>query len=209
MERNMFQYVMLSVLPKYTLRCCHGAISMNPIARLETRDITAGIHWAPLSSLLSTYGCIFISPLHIINSASSPESLWLHVSWGPLDLAGSYAMALLMPRPLLLSTSICLMDHGGLGRGPCLLPTIHTLCYVHWMCCNSVMIPSLHMTSLASVHPGEGSSSVALLNISSLFSLWKGFFYFLGVFPDLMCGPWTGMSCRVCVQILKPFEANL
>jgi len=30
----------------------------------------------------------------------------------------NYAMALLMPRPLLLSTSICLMDHGGLDRGP-------------------------------------------------------------------------------------------
>jgi len=29
----------------------------------------------------------------------------------------NYAVALLMPRPL-LSTSICLMDHGGLDRGP-------------------------------------------------------------------------------------------
>jgi len=29
----------------------------------------------------------------------------------------------------------------------------------HMMClCNSVMIPSVHMTSIASVHPGEGSS---------------------------------------------------
>ncbi|TNN74704.1 hypothetical protein EYF80_015022 [Liparis tanakae] len=36
---------------------------------------------------------------------------------GPLDLAGSDAMALLMPRPLLLSTSICLMHCGGLDRG--------------------------------------------------------------------------------------------
>jgi len=53
-----------------------------------------------------------------------------------------------MPRPLLLSTSICLMDHGGLDRGPCLLPTIHTLCHTHWMCYNSVMTPSVHMTSI-------------------------------------------------------------
>jgi len=37
------------------------------------------------------------------------------------------------------------------------------------------------MTSIA-VHPGEGSSSVALLKVSSIISLWKGFFYFLGVF---------------------------
>jgi len=32
------------------------------------------IHWAPISSSLSPYGCIYISPSHIINS------LWLHVS---------------------------------------------------------------------------------------------------------------------------------
>jgi len=38
------------------------------------------------------------------------------------------AMVLLMP---LLSSSFCFMDHGGLGRGPCLLPTIHTLCQTH------------------------------------------------------------------------------
>jgi len=36
--------------------------------------------WAPLSSSLSPYGWIHISPSHITNSASSPESLWLHVS---------------------------------------------------------------------------------------------------------------------------------
>jgi len=41
----------------------------------------------------------------------------------------NYAMALLTLCPLLLSTSICLMDRGGLARGPCLLPTIHTLSY--------------------------------------------------------------------------------
>jgi len=41
---------------------------------------TFRIHWAPLSSSLSTYGWIFISLLHITNSAFSPESFWLHVS---------------------------------------------------------------------------------------------------------------------------------
>jgi len=44
-----------------------------------------------------------------------------------------------------------------------------------------VMIPSVHMTSIAPVHPGEGSSSVALLKVSSLFSPMKGC---LGVVPD-------------------------
>jgi len=38
------------------------------------------IHWAPISSSLSPYGWVYISPSHIINSAFSPESLWLHVS---------------------------------------------------------------------------------------------------------------------------------
>jgi len=28
-------------------------------------------------------------------------------------------------------TSICLMDHGGMDPGSCLLPTIHTLCHTH------------------------------------------------------------------------------
>jgi len=60
----------------------------------------------------------------------------------------NYSMALLRLRPLLLSTSICLMDHGGLDRGPCLLPTIHTLCHTHWMCFYYIMIPSGHITSI-------------------------------------------------------------
>jgi len=162
-------------------------------------DLKCRIHWAPLSSSLSPYGWIVISPLNIINSASSLESL--------LDLAGSDAMALLMPRPLLLSTSICLMDHRGLDHGPWLLWTIHTLCHTHWMCYNSVLIPSLHMPSFASVHPGEESSSVALLKVSSLFSLWKSFFYFFGSFS------WSDVRSKVtdvvCVQIVKPSEVNL
>jgi len=58
------------------------------------------------------------------------------------------------------------------------------------------------MTSIDSVHPGEGSSSVALLKVSSLFSLWKDVFYFLGVVPDPMWGLGTGMSvctdCKAC-----------
>jgi len=33
---------------------------------------------------------------------------------------------------------------------------IHTICHANWMCCNSVMLTSVHMTSVASVHPGRG-----------------------------------------------------
>jgi len=46
----------------------------------------------------------------------------------------------------------------------------------------SVFFPSVHMASIASVHPGEGSSSVALLKVSSLFFPSEFFFYFWGIF---------------------------
>jgi len=36
----------------------------------------------------------------------------------------------LLPRPV-LSTSFCFIDCRGLDRGPCLPPTIHTLCHTH------------------------------------------------------------------------------
>ncbi|TNN58706.1 hypothetical protein EYF80_031120 [Liparis tanakae] len=49
-----------------------------------------------------------------------------HSDVNPKQASGSagtnYAMALLMPRPLLLSTSICLMDRGGLDRDHHLIP---------------------------------------------------------------------------------------
>jgi len=44
----------------------------------------------------------------------------------------------------------------------------------------------------SSFHPGEGSSSVALLKVSYLFSLWKGFFYFF-----LIRGEVKGQGCRM------------
>jgi len=90
-------------------------------------------------------------------------------------------------------TSICLMDHGGLDLGSCLRPTIHTLCHTHWMCCNSVMIHSGHMTSIV-FSILERDPPLALLKGSSLFFPWKGFFYFLGVVPDPMWGQRSGMS---------------
>jgi len=152
------------------------------------------MHWAPLSSSLSTYGCIFISPLHITNSASSPESgdftsHRVHWTWLGLTLWPCWSTP-----PFLLFTSICLMDCGCMDCGPWLLQTIHTLCHTHCTCCNSVMIPSGYMTSIAPVHPGEGSSSVALLKVSSLFSQWMFFLYLLGVFPDPKWDSGSGMT---------------
>jgi len=126
------------------------------------------------------------------------------------------------PRPLLLSTSICLMDHGGLDRGPCLLPTVYTLSYslrimevwivvhayyqlfihfhIHWMCCNSVIIPSLHMSSIASVHPEEGSSSVALLKVYSLFFPVKVFFSVSWEFFLIRCED-RDVLCTDCLAL--------
>jgi len=62
-----------------------------------------------------------------------PGWVWCH---GPADAP---------PTPPLY---LHLMDHGGLDRGPCRLPTIHTLFQTHWMCCNSIMILSGLMTSI-------------------------------------------------------------
>jgi len=57
------------------------------------------------------------------------------------------------------------------------------------------------MTSVASVHPGEGSSSVALLEVSSLFKKNLGSFSSTDVRSKV--------RDVVCVQIVKRSEANL
>jgi len=55
------------------------------------------------------------------------------------------------------------------------------------MCCNSVVIPSGHMISIASVHPGEGSSSVALLKVSLPFIPRERINFFFGEFFLIRC----------------------
>jgi len=59
------------------------------------------------------------------------------------------------------------------------------------------------MTSIAPVHPGEGSSSVALLKVSSLFSHERVVWEFFLIRCEVL-----GQGC-LCVQIVKPSEANL
>jgi len=106
-------------------------------------------------------------------------------------------------------------------------------CHTHWMfLCNSVMIPSGHMTSMSSIHPGEGSSSVALLKGSSLFSPWKLFSIvgsfswsdvrswdvwrtwtdckaLWGKFVILGCTKWTELNwMRRMNWLLKPFQIS-
>jgi len=98
------------------------------------------------------------------------------------------------PTPV-LSSSFWFMDSGGLDRGPCLLPIIHTLGHIHWMCCNSVTLFIRSHDIYCSVHPGERSSSVALLKGSSLFSPEK-VFLFLGSWSwSDVKGQRSGRSC--------------
>jgi len=61
------------------------------------------------------------------------------------------------------------------------------------------MIPSGHMTSIAPVHPGEGSSSVALLKGSSLFSPCESFF---SISCEIFLIRWEvkGQGCRMCTD---------
>jgi len=110
--------------------------------------------------------------------------------------------------PFLLSTSICRMDRGGLDPGICLLPTIHTLSYslivLLVLCFNlCIMIPSVHMASITPVHPGEGSSSVALLKVSSPFSPWRVVWEFFLIRCEVL-----GQGC-LYLQIVKHSETNL
>jgi len=57
--------------------------------------------------------------------------------------------------------------------------------------------PSEHI--YGSLHPGEESSSVALLKVSSLFSLWKVFFQFFEEF-FLIRYEVEGQGCRICTD---------
>jgi len=65
----------------------------------------------------------------------------------------------LMPRPLLLSTSICLMDRGGLHVEYAYYELfIHTVIFIQ--CILTLNLSFWSHDIYCSVHPGEGSSSV-------------------------------------------------
>lgn len=52
----------------------------------------------------------------------------------------------------------------------CAMNVMHSMHHIHSTECvvTTVLLTSVHMTSIASVHPGRRSSSVALLKVSSL-----------------------------------------
>jgi len=74
---------------------------------------------------------------------------------------------------------------------------IHSVILIE--CVLTLKIPSVHMTYIASVHPGEGSSSVALLKVSSLFFSVKGFFLFSWEFFLIRCEV-LGQECHTCTD---------
>jgi len=89
---------------------------------------------------------------------------------------------------------------GGLDRGPCRLRTSHTQSYplnvFMWLCNPSFWSHDIY----CSVHPGEGSSSVAPLKVSSLFYPAKK--KILLVFGELFligCEV-KGQGCRTCAD---------
>jgi len=59
------------------------------------------------------------------------------------------------------------------------------------------VFPSGHMTSIVSVHPGEGSSSVALLKVSSLFSPCERFSSISWELILIRCEV-KGQGCHTC-----------
>jgi len=61
------------------------------------------------------------------------------------------------------------------------------------------MIPSGHMTSIASAHPGEGSSSVAVLKVSSPYFPCESFFSISWEFLLIWCEV-KGQGCRMCTD---------
>jgi len=65
-------------------------------------------------------------------------------------------------------------------------------------CVLTLICPSVHMASVAPVHPGERSSSVALLKVSSLCSPWRVVWEFFLIRCEVL-----GQGC-LCVQIVKP-----
>jgi len=98
----------------------------------------------------------------------------------------NYAMALLMPRPLLLSTSICLMDHGGLDRGPLFIRSvifIECVVTLKWF-----LLSTWHLLLLSIL---ERDPPLLLSWRVLPFSPVKGC---LGVSPDPMWGQRSGMS---------------
>jgi len=79
-----------------------------------------------------------------------------------------------------------LLSHGLWRSRSRSMPTTN-YSYILMCLCYSVTLSIWSHNIYSFVHPGEGSSSVALLKGSSLVSPVRGFyFYFLGVFPDLI-----------------------
>jgi len=103
--------------------------------------------------------------------------------------------------PLLETASAPLMTWGHSLR-----LIIHNFCHIHWMCCKPVTLFLLH--DIYWFCPSGKRDPPLLLSWRFLpfFPLWKSFFSFLGSYS------WSDVRSKVrdvvCVQIVKPSEAN-
>jgi len=80
-----------------------------------------------------------------------------------------------------------------------LLPTIHTLCHPHWMCYNSVMIPSGHMTSILSILERDPPLLLSW-RFLLFFSPVKDCFSISWEFFLIRCESSKGQGCRMCTD---------
>jgi len=141
-------------------------------------------------------GFLRIWPLHVtIRSLNKKTARYIPCNWTCFDHAHSSS-----PPP-----------SGSRRSGSWSVPTTNYSCTLSY----SLNVLLLCNTSFwshdvySSVHPGEGSSSVALLKVSSLFfSLWSFFSPIFWEFFLIRCER-SKVRDVVCGQIVKPSEANL
>jgi len=117
-------------------------------------------------------------------SLSDFTSHWVHRTWlGLMPPAGWTGLLSLPPPPP--------------NRGPCLLPTFHTLCQTHWMCI-SAMIPSGHMTSIVLSILERDPPLLLSWRFLPFFPCEKVFSIFWELFP-VQCEV-KGQGCGMCTD---------
>jgi len=103
--------------------------------------------------------------------------------------------------PLLTGCNHC--NHLGawlpLDSGSWFMPTTnYAYTHIHWMCCNSVMIHSVHMSSILLSILERDPPLLLSWRVLPLFPL-KGFFLFFGEFFLIRCEV-KGQGCRMCTD---------
>jgi len=97
---------------------------MCPNKTNKTLDLESWIH-AEITASVSSTLAFQKAPKYMLGFTDTLCNLLIN-NWKE-----NFKKSFIRLRPLLLSTSICLMDRGSLDRGICRLPTIYTLCHIH------------------------------------------------------------------------------